>query len=154
MVEQKRCLIVYGLIVSLFDHSFVGGLMFDDLKDGKVFNGTEDFQVLQATAQARVVEICAERGPNLRSRLRTHIALSMLNARLSYFGWAIRWDGSMFEVRIQGEVAKQASDPEPLRGSREDINQRARQSYISTGKITDPQTGHVLPRSEGKRFGI
>lgn len=128
--------------------------MFDDFNDGKVCSGTENYQVIQATAKARLSEICAERGSNLRSRLRTHIAFSMLNARLSYFGWAIRRDGSMFEVRVQGEVPKQTSDPEPLRGSKEDINQRARQSYISTGKIIDPQTGHILPRSEGKRFGI
>jgi hypothetical protein len=128
--------------------------MFDDFTDGKIHKNTEDFRFLQATAKARVAEISAERGTSLRSRLRTHIALSVLNARLSLFGWAIRWDGSMFEVRVQGEAAEQASDPEPLRGSKEDINQRARQSYISTGKITDPQTGHVLPRSEGKRFGI
>lgn len=128
--------------------------MFDDFNDGKVFGSTEDFQFLRATAQARLAEICAERGSNLRSRLGTHIALSMLNARLSYFGWAIRWDGSMFEVRVQGEVPKQTGDPKPLRGSKEDINQRARQSYISTGKIIDPQSGHILPRSEGKRFGI
>ncbi|WP_281990747.1 hypothetical protein [Sulfitobacter geojensis] len=128
--------------------------MFDDFTDGKIHKNTEDFGSLEATAQARVAEICAERGSDLKSRLRTHIALSMLNARLSYFGWAIRWDGSMFEVRLRAAVTEQKDDPEPLRGSKEDINQRARQSYISTGKIVDPQTGRVLPRSEGKRFGI
>lgn len=128
--------------------------MFETLTDGKIVEDTAEFQLLQKAAQARVIEFSAERGSSLRSRLRTHIALSLLNARLSYFGWAIRWDGSMFEVRVQGEVNIHASDQEPLRGSKEDINQRARQSYISTGKIIDPQTGHVLPRSEGKRFGF
>ena len=128
--------------------------MFETFTDGKIVEDTAEFQLLEKAAQTRVTEISADRGSSLRSRLRTHIALSLLNARLSYFGWAIRWDGSMFEVRVQGSVAKQASDPGPLRGSSEDINQRARQSYISTGKIIDPQTGHVLPRSEGKRFGI
>jgi hypothetical protein len=128
--------------------------VFESFADGKIYEDTADFLLLQKAAEARVTEICAERGTNLRSRLRTHIALSVLNARLSYFGWAIGWDGSMFEVRVQGEVAKQAMDPEPLRGSKEDINQRARQSYVSTGKIIDPLTGRILPRSEGKRFGI
>jgi len=60
----------------------------------------------------------------------------------------------MFEVCVRGAIAKQPQDHVPLRGSTEDINQRARQAYITTGKIIDPRTGHVLPRSEGKRFGI
>ena len=78
----------------------------------------------------------------------------MLNARLSFYGWAIKWDGSLFEVRVQGETPERPQDLEPLHGSVEDINMRARQAYITTGKIIDPQTGRVLPRSEGKRFGI
>lgn len=128
--------------------------MFDDFKDGKVFDGTEEFRAFQKIAQARVAELRADRGQTLRSRLRTHIAFSIFNARLSYFGWAIKWDGSMFEVSVRDEFIEQPRDPEPLRGSVEDVNQRARQAYISTGKIIDPQTGRVLPRSEGKRFGI
>lgn len=128
--------------------------MFDTLADGKIYKSTEEYQLLKAAAQAKVAKISGDRGSNLRSRLRAHIALSMLNARLSYFGWAIRWDGTMFEIRVHGEVTKQTNGSDPLRGSKEDINQRARQSYISTGKIIDPQTGRVLPRTEGKRFGI
>lgn len=128
--------------------------VFETFADGKIFKNTGEFLRLQETAKARVAEINADRGSSLRSRLRTHIALSMLNARLSYFGWAINWDGSMLEVRVQGEAKRQTNDPEPLRGSKEDIIQRARQSYVSTGKIIDPQTGRIVPRSEGKRFGI
>lgn len=140
----------YSLVMYLSNEK----TMFETFADGKIFEDTVEFQLLRKTAQARVAEISAGRGSSLRSRLRAHIALSILNARLSYFGWAIRWDRELFEVCVQGEARKQSTDPEPLRGSKEDINQRARQSYISTGKIIDPQTGQVLPRSEGKRFGI
>ncbi|MEP2990016.1 MAG: hypothetical protein ABJO88_13770 [Parasphingorhabdus sp.] len=131
-----------------------GQTVFEAFSDGKIHEDTAEFRLLQRAAQGKVVEISANRGSGLKSRLRSHMALSVLNARLSYFGWAIRWNGSMFEVRVQGEVKIQATDPVPLRGSKEDINQRARQSYVSTGKIIDPQTGQVLPRSEGKRFGF
>jgi hypothetical protein len=127
--------------------------MFEDFDDGKVFSGTDNFQLIQVATQARVAEIRQDRGSNLRSRLRTHIALSMLNARLSYFGWAVRWDGSLFEVPVRGQTPERSRDSDILHGSVEDINQRARKAYITTGKIIDPQSGRVLTRSEGKRCG-
>lgn len=128
--------------------------MFETLTDGKIAEETAEFQLMQNAAKARVAKIRKDRGSNLRSRLRTHIALSMLNARLSYFGWAVRWDGSMLEVPVRGQAPERRRDSDILHGSVEDINQRARKAYITTGKIIDPQTGRVLPRSEGKRFGI
>ena len=130
--------------------------MFDNFQDSKIEQGTEQFTELEEIARARLGVINQMAGRGALAKLKRHIALSKLNALLSFYGWAIRRNGQLFEVRVRGETVdlKLAERPQRPHGSIEDINERARQFYISTGIVMDPTNGKRLPHSERARFGI
>lgn len=130
--------------------------MLIDLPSGKIDQKSAEFPKLQAAAQSRLAEIHLLSRARLGARLKRHIALSKLNALLSFYGWAIQRDGQMFEVRVRGELVELKLDDKPKHplGSIEDINEQARIIYTETGKLVDPATGRRLPNSERHRFGI
>ncbi|UWP91557.1 hypothetical protein K3X13_10850 [Aliiroseovarius crassostreae] len=130
--------------------------MFIDLPSGKIDQKSAEFSKLQAAAQSRLEEILMFSEARLGARLKRHIALSKLNALLSFYGWAIQRDGQMFEVRVRGEPVDLKNDDTPKHplGSIEDLNEQARITYTETGKLVDPTTGRRLPNSKRHRFGI
>lgn len=130
--------------------------MFDKVQEGKIEQGTEQFFELAEIARARLRTIKRTAGRGVLAKLRRHVALSKLNALLSFYGWAIRRDGQMFEVRVRGEPVDLKLDERSQHphGSIHDINERARQFYINTGIVMDPRDGKRLPHSERARFGI
>jgi hypothetical protein len=130
--------------------------VFDHFQDGKIEQDTEQFFELEEIARARLRIIKKTAGRGVLAKLKRHVALSKLNALLSFYGWAIRRDGQMFEVRVRGEPVDLKLDEKPQHphGSIEDINERARQFYTNTGIVMDPRDGKRLPHSERARFGI
>lgn len=130
--------------------------MFDHFQDGKIEQDTEQFFELQEIARARLGIINKTTGRGVLAKLKRHVALSKLNALLSFYGSAIRRNGQLFEVRVRGEPVDLKLDERPQHphGSIEDINERARQFYINTGIVMDPRDGKRLPHSERARFGI
>lgn len=130
--------------------------MFDAYPDGKIEADSEPFAQMSGIARSRLTAINSMPGAGLGSKFRRHLALSRLNAQLSFFGWAIRRDGTLFEVPVRGKPVKLRKDdgPKPLPGSVEEINEQARIMYTETGKLFDPTTGRRLPNSERHRFGI
>ncbi len=130
--------------------------MFDAYPDGKIEADSEQFAQMSGIARSRLAEVKGIPGAGLGSMFRRHFALSRLNAQLSFYGWAIRKDGTLFEVPVRGEPAKLRKEDgsKPLPGSVEEINEQARIMYTETGKLFDPTTGRRLPNSERHRFGI
>ncbi|WP_209835578.1 hypothetical protein [Ruegeria sp. HKCCE3926] len=130
--------------------------MFDAYPDGKIKADSEQFAQMSGIARSRLAEANGIPGAGLGSKLRRHLALSKLNAQLSFYGWAIRKDGTLFEVPVRGEPAKLRKEDgsKPLPGSVGEINEQARIMYTETGKLFDPTTGRRLPNSERHRFGI
>ncbi|WP_210093022.1 hypothetical protein [Ruegeria sp. HKCCSP346] len=130
--------------------------MFDAYPDGKIEANSEQFAEMHRIAKSRLAAINSMPGAGLGSKFRRQLALSKLNAQLSFYGWAIRKDGTLFEVPVRGEPAKLRKEDGPnlLPGSVEHINEQARIMYTETGKLFDPTTGRRLPNSERHRFGI
>ena len=130
--------------------------MFDAYLDGKIEAGSEQFADMSIIAKSRLAEINSVSGVGLGPKLKRYIAISKLNAQLSFYGWAIRRDGTLFEVQVRGEAVslRSGEKPKPPLGSVEDLNEQARITYTETGKLVDPTTGRRLPNSERYRFGI
>ncbi len=130
--------------------------MFDRYLDGKIEAGSEQFADMSKIAKSCLAEINNAPGVGLVSKLKRYIAISKLNALLSFFGWAIRRDASLFEVHVRGETVNLSVGDmsKPPLGSIEDLNEQARITYTETGKLVDPTTGRRLPNSERHRFGI
>lgn len=130
--------------------------VFEHFKIGKIDRTSEQFSELQEAAQTRLSAIYQRSRTGLLAKLERHVALSKLNAQLSFYGWAIKRDGTMIEVRVRGEPVDLGLDSTPKhpQGSIEELNERARQCFIETGVIIDPSTGRRLPHSERHRFGI
>ncbi|MCV6596459.1 MAG: hypothetical protein OIF40_05160 [Mangrovicoccus sp.] len=84
--------------------------MFDAYPDGKIEANSEQFAEMHRIAKSRLAAINSMPGAGLGSKFRRHLALSKLNAQLSFYGWAIRRDGTLFEVRVRGEPVKLCRD--------------------------------------------
>lgn len=130
--------------------------MFDHFQDGKIEKTSRQFLEFRDLARARLCAIKQLPGTNVFAHLKRHVALSRLNAILSFYGWAIKRDGTMIEIRVRGEqVDLNLLENDSLRyGSFEDVNEWARRYYAATGVLRDPIDGRELPASERHRFGI
>ena len=84
--------------------------MFDAYPDGKIEADSEQFAQMSRIAKSRLAAINSMSGAGLGSKFRRHLALSKLNAQLSFYGWAIRKDGTLVEVRVRGELVKSSKD--------------------------------------------
>lgn len=124
--------------------------MIKGLKQGKVAPGSAEFEVLQAYAQERVSEIYPVGGvKGLIAKAAAHIALSKLNARLSFYGWAIDRKGNLFEVRVRGEQVHFEEDKKrPAFLSVEEMEERVLNSITESGYVIDPRTGRRVPKHE------
>lgn len=87
--------------------------VFDHFQDGKVEHDTEQFFELEEIARAHLGVIKQMAGGGALAKLKRHIALSKLNALLSFYGWAIRRDGQLYEVRVRGETINLKLDETP-----------------------------------------
>lgn len=130
--------------------------MLGNLPIANIDAASAQFKELRSVAQTRLAEILQHSGTGLGAKLKRHVALSKLNARLSFHGWAIKRDGTMIEVRVRGEpVDLNLLEHDSLRyGSFEDVNEWARRYYATTGVLRDPKDGRELPVSERHRFGM
>ncbi len=130
--------------------------MLDTIEIKPIERDSSDFLKLEEFANAQLSAILADNSGTLLSRLLTHVRFSKLNAQLSFFGWAIKRDRQLIQVRIRGQVHHREK-PEESENSIDNVEanrERVKRAYVQTGKIIDPQSGRVLPRSEGNRFGI
>ncbi len=129
---------------------------FGSIPTGIIDAASTQFDELRAGAQVRLAEILQYPSNSLGAKLRRQVALSKLNALLSFHGWAIKRDGTMFEVRVRNlPVDLNLPEHNNLRyGSLEDVNEWARRYYAATGVLKDPRDGKQLPESERHRFGI
>lgn len=129
--------------------------MIDKLKQGKVARGSAEFNVLQAYAQAKLAEIYPEGGvKGLLAKAGAHMALSKLNARLSFYGWAIDRKGDLFEVPVRGELpAKKEGKARPAFLSVEEMEEMVRSAATETGYIIDPMTGRPVSKHNRFKYG-
>lgn len=120
-----------------------------DLSVGRILRNTSEFVVLQDYAQTKLEEI--QNNPEAKGffgKVRTHIAFSKLNARLSFYGWAIDRMGKLFEVRVRGELpVKMMPAERPDFLSVEEMEEITRSAATETGHVIDPMTGKKLPKS-------
>lgn len=130
--------------------------MIKGLKQGKVAPGSAEFEVLQAYVQEQVSEIYPVGGvKGLIAKAAARIALNKLNARLSFFGWAIDRKGNLFEVRVRGEddgAVVEADRPGML--SLRDMEDQVRHYAAGSGFVVDPITGRRVPKEERHRYGM
>lgn len=121
-------------------------LVFDHFQNGKIEKTSRQFIELRDLARTRLCAIKQFPGTNVFARLKRQVALSKLNAMLSFYGWAIKRDGTMVEVRVRGEpVDLNLLENDSLRyGSIEDVNEWARRYYAATGVLRDPRDGREL----------
>lgn len=130
--------------------------MFDGIPTGKVIKGTDDYKKMCKIARVHLDAIQRRSGSGLIAKLSRHVSFSALNTLLSFYGWAIRRNGSMLEVWVRNDPANSncSEVPVPIPGSIAEINEKARKWYISSGKLADPRTGREIPYHERHRFGI
>ena len=117
---------------------------------------SDDFLMLEGLAKSKLSELQARNSGSLLSRISTHVRYSMLNTQLSFYGWAVKRDGTMFPVRLRGETQnlQRTTESDYLPDSAEAYREKARRAYVQTGKVIDPQSGRELPPNEKHRFGI
>lgn len=129
--------------------------MIDKLMQGKVARGSAEFNVLQAYALAKLAEIYPEGGvKGFLAKAAAHLALSKLNARLSFYGWAINREGDLFEVPVRGELpAQKEGKARPAFLSVEEMEERVRSAAVETGRIIDPMTGRSVPKHNRFKYG-
>ena len=130
--------------------------MLDAIVNVPVEKDSDDFLLLEGFAKTKLSELQARNSGSLLSRISNHVLYSMLNTQLSFYGWAIKRDGTIFPVRLRGETQdlQQIIENDCWYDSAEACREKARRAYVQTGKVIDPQSGRELPMSEKHRFGI
>ena len=111
---------------------------------------SDDFLMLEGLAKTKLSELQARNSGSVLSHILTHVRYSMLNTQLSFYGWAIKRNGTMFPVRLRGETQdlRPIIENDCMYNSAEACREKARRAYVQTGKVIDPQSGRELPLSE------
>lgn len=129
--------------------------MINDLKTGTVSRNSAEFLVLREYAKSGLADIYPE-GVKLgfMAKIAAHVEFSKLNARLSYYGWAIKRNGEMISVRTRDEAVEGGAAQEELAYRPQAEREEMRRGLISHGNLVDPSTGRVIPLNRRREFGI
>lgn len=129
--------------------------MIHNLKTGTISRNSAEFLVLHEYAKSGLAKVYPD-GVKLgfMAKLAAHIEFSKLNARLSYYGWAIKRNGEMISVRTRDEAVDGGAAQDELAYRPQAELAEMRRGLISHGNLVDPSTGRVIPLNRRREFGI
>lgn len=129
--------------------------MIKNMKTGTVTRNSAEFLVLREYALAGLATVYPDGVKHgFMAKLAAHVEFSKLNARLSYYGWAIKRNGELVTVRTRDEAVGGGATQDELAYRPQAEREEMRRGLISHGNLVEPSTGRVIPLSRRHEFGI